>query len=42
MTVVVLPTDTGSQARTILHHSLQHGDLAGRDAARAHSDDASR
>ena len=26
MTVVSLPTDAGSQARTILHHLLEHGD----------------
>jgi hypothetical protein len=32
MNVVPLPTDAGSQARTILHHLLEHGDLAGRDA----------
>jgi hypothetical protein len=33
MTVVQLPTDPASQARTILHHLLEHGDVAGRDAA---------
>jgi hypothetical protein len=25
--------DAGGQARTILHHLLEHGDIAGRDAA---------
>ena len=33
MTVVPLRLDPGSQARTILHHVLEHGDIAGRDAA---------
>lgn len=33
ITVVPLPIDTASQARTILHHILEHGDVAGRDAA---------
>ena len=32
MAVVPLPTDAGSQARTILHHLLERGDVAGRDA----------
>ena len=32
MAVVPLPIDTGSQARTILHHLLEHGDVTGRDA----------
>ena len=33
MTIVALPTDAASQARTILHHLLEHGDVSGRDAA---------
>ena len=33
MTVIPLRLDPGSQARTILHHLLEHGDIAGRDAA---------
>ena len=33
MTVVPLPLDPGSEARTILHHLLAHGDIAGRDDA---------
>jgi hypothetical protein len=33
MTVVPLPIGTASQARTILHHLLEQGDVAGRDAA---------
>jgi hypothetical protein len=33
MAVVLLPTDAGSQARTILHHLLEHGDVTGRDVA---------
>jgi hypothetical protein len=32
MTIVPLRLDPGSQARTILHHLLEHGDIAGRDA----------
>jgi hypothetical protein len=32
MTVVQLPLDPGSQARAILNHVLEHGDIAGRDA----------
>jgi hypothetical protein len=32
MAVVASPIDTGSQARTILHHLLERGDVAGRDA----------
>ena len=32
MAVVALHTDAGSQARAILHHLLQHSDVAGRDA----------
>jgi hypothetical protein len=28
-----LPSDAGSHARTILHHLLEHGDIAGRRAA---------
>jgi hypothetical protein len=31
MAVVVLPVDIGSQARTILHHLLERGDVTGRD-----------
>jgi len=33
MAVVPLLLDTGAQARTILHHLLEHGDVAGPDAA---------
>jgi hypothetical protein len=33
MAVIALQLDPGAQARTILHHVLQHGDIAGRDAA---------
>jgi hypothetical protein len=33
MAVVSLPLDPGSEARTILHHLLEHGDLGDRDAA---------
>jgi hypothetical protein len=33
MTVVSLRLDPGSEARTLLHHLLEHGDLTGRDAA---------
>jgi hypothetical protein len=33
MTVVPLPTDPASRARTILRHFLEDGDVAGRDAA---------
>jgi hypothetical protein len=32
MAVVPLSIDTGSQARTILHHLLERGDVAGHDA----------
>jgi len=32
MTVVPLRLDPGNEARTILHHLLEHGDIAGRDA----------
>jgi hypothetical protein len=32
MTVIPLRLDPGSQARTILHHLLERGDIAGRDA----------
>jgi hypothetical protein len=32
MTVIPLLLDPGAQARTILHHLLEHGDVAGRDA----------
>jgi hypothetical protein len=32
MAVVSLSLNPGSEARTILHHLLEHGDLAGRDA----------
>jgi hypothetical protein len=31
--VVAVPIDAGSQAQTILHHLLERGDFAGRDAA---------
>jgi hypothetical protein len=31
MTVVPLHLDPGSQARTILHHLLERGDIAGHD-----------
>jgi hypothetical protein len=33
MAVIALRLDPGAQARTILHHVLHHGDIAGRDAA---------
>jgi hypothetical protein len=33
VTVNAFPLDPGSEARTILHHLLQHGNIAGRDAA---------
>ena len=33
MTIVPLPLDPGSEARTILHHLLEDADVAGRDAA---------
>jgi hypothetical protein len=33
MTVLPLRLDPGSQARTILHHVLEQGDIAGHDAA---------
>jgi hypothetical protein len=33
MSVVTLPLALGSQARTILHHLLEHGDVAGCDLA---------
>jgi hypothetical protein len=33
MPVTALPLESGAQARTILHHLLEHGDVAGRDAA---------
>jgi hypothetical protein len=33
MAVTRFPIDAGSQARTIVHHILEHGDVAGRDAA---------
>jgi hypothetical protein len=32
MAVLALPIDAGSEARTILHHMMQHGDVTGRDA----------
>jgi hypothetical protein len=28
-----LPLDSGAQARALLHHILEHGDIVGRDAA---------
>jgi hypothetical protein len=33
MTVVPLRLDPGSQARVLLNHALEHGDIAGRDVA---------
>ena len=33
MAVLPLPLDPGSQARTILHHLLENGDIIGRDEA---------
>jgi hypothetical protein len=33
MTILPLLLDPAAQARTILHHLLQHGDIAGRDTA---------
>ena len=32
MPTVRLPLDPGSQARALLHHLLQHADVAGKDA----------
>jgi hypothetical protein len=32
-TVAPLPIDNATQVRTILHHLLEHGDIAGRDVA---------
>jgi hypothetical protein len=32
MTIIPLRLDPGSQARIMLHHLLEHGDIAGRDA----------
>jgi hypothetical protein len=32
MTIIPLPLEPGTQARAILHHLLEHGDVAGRDA----------
>ena len=33
MSIAVLPLDPGSQARVLLHHLLESGDIVGRDAA---------
>jgi hypothetical protein len=33
MVVRSLPLDSGAQARALLHHILEHGDIVGRDAA---------
>ena len=33
MTVVSLPLDPGAQARALLHHILEQGDVIGADAA---------
>jgi hypothetical protein len=32
MAIVPLQLEPGAQARTILHHLIEHGDIAGRDA----------
>jgi hypothetical protein len=32
MAIISLLLDPGAQARTILHHLLEHGDVAGHDA----------
>jgi hypothetical protein len=32
MTIIPLLLDPAAQARTILHHLLEHGDVAGQDA----------
>jgi hypothetical protein len=33
MSIAVLPLDPGAQARALLHHLLERGDIVGRDAA---------
>jgi hypothetical protein len=33
MSIVVLPLDPGAQARALLHHLLERGDVVGRDAS---------
>jgi len=33
MTIVPLPLAPGVEARVLLHHILEHGDIVGRDAA---------
>ena len=33
MAIVSLPLSPGAQARALLHHLLEHGDIVGRDAA---------
>ena len=33
MAIVPLPLPPGAEARALLHHLLEHGDVAGRDAA---------
>ena len=33
MSLAVLPLDPGAQARALLHHLLERGDIVGRDAA---------
>jgi hypothetical protein len=33
MAIVPLPLSPGVEARTLLHHVLEHGDVVGRDAA---------
>ncbi len=32
MTIIPLPLEPGTQAPAILHHLLEHGDVAGQDA----------
>jgi hypothetical protein len=33
MAIVPLPQHPGTEARTLLHHLLEHGDIVGRDTA---------
>jgi hypothetical protein len=33
MAIVPLPLPAGVEARTLLHHLLEHGDVVGRDTA---------
>jgi hypothetical protein len=33
MSIAILPLDPGAQARALLHHLLERGDIVGRDAA---------